>query len=143
MVKALSSMRVRAIGLVQRRCLWATTFWPLRRAPETPRQTVFTCSMGTAGSVLPDLVRHYPCAWALLDTILPIGYSGRGNVFLAGSHFNGAVHAAAGHHAVPGQLPPTARVLAFVSIALMPTIVFYLLAERQIIAGPTAGAVKG
>ena len=36
-----------------------------------------------------------------------------------------------------------ARVLAFVSIALMPTIIFYLLAERQIIAGLTAGAVKG
>jgi len=36
-----------------------------------------------------------------------------------------------------------ARVLAFVSIALMPTVVFYLVAERQIIAGLTAGAVKG
>ena len=36
-----------------------------------------------------------------------------------------------------------ARVLAFVSLALMPTVVFYLLAERQIIAGLTAGAVKG
>ncbi len=36
-----------------------------------------------------------------------------------------------------------ARVLAFVSIALMPTVVFYLIAERQIIAGLTAGAVKG
>lgn len=36
-----------------------------------------------------------------------------------------------------------ARVLAFVSIALLPTVVFYLLAERQIIAGLTAGAVKG
>lgn len=35
------------------------------------------------------------------------------------------------------------RVLAFVSIALVPTIGFYLLAERQIIAGLTAGAVKG
>ena len=35
------------------------------------------------------------------------------------------------------------RVLAFVSLALMPTVVFYLLAERQIIAGLTAGAVKG
>ena len=34
-------------------------------------------------------------------------------------------------------------VLAFVSLALVPTIVFYLLAERQIIAGLTAGAVKG
>jgi raffinose/stachyose/melibiose transport system permease protein len=34
-------------------------------------------------------------------------------------------------------------VLAFVSLALMPTVVFYLLAERQIIAGLTAGAVKG
>jgi ABC-type glycerol-3-phosphate transport system permease component len=30
-----------------------------------------------------------------------------------------------------------------VSIALMPTIIFYLLAERQIIAGLTSGAVKG
>jgi raffinose/stachyose/melibiose transport system permease protein len=36
-----------------------------------------------------------------------------------------------------------ARVLAFVSIALMPTVIFYLIAERQIIAGLTAGAVKG
>jgi raffinose/stachyose/melibiose transport system permease protein len=36
-----------------------------------------------------------------------------------------------------------ARVLAFVSLALTPTVVFYLLAERQIIAGLTAGAVKG
>lgn len=35
------------------------------------------------------------------------------------------------------------RVLAFVSLALIPTIGFYLLAERQIIAGLTAGAVKG
>lgn len=35
------------------------------------------------------------------------------------------------------------RVLAFVSLALVPTIAFYLLAERQIIAGLTAGAVKG
>lgn len=36
-----------------------------------------------------------------------------------------------------------ARVLAFISLALVPTIGFYLLAERQIIAGLTAGAVKG
>lgn len=36
-----------------------------------------------------------------------------------------------------------ARVLAFVSLSLLPTIIFYLLAERQIIAGLTAGAVKG
>lgn len=35
------------------------------------------------------------------------------------------------------------RVLAFVSLALVPTIGFYLVAERQIIAGLTAGAVKG
>lgn len=34
-------------------------------------------------------------------------------------------------------------VLAFVSLALLPTIAFYLVAERQIIAGLTAGAVKG
>ena len=36
-----------------------------------------------------------------------------------------------------------ARVLAFISLSLVPTIIFYLLAERQIIAGLTAGAVKG
>lgn len=36
-----------------------------------------------------------------------------------------------------------ARVLAFVSLALVPTVAFYLLAERQIVAGLTAGAVKG
>lgn len=36
-----------------------------------------------------------------------------------------------------------AKVLAFVSLSLLPTIGFYLLAERQIIAGLTAGAVKG
>lgn len=35
------------------------------------------------------------------------------------------------------------RVLAFVSLALVPTVVFYLLAERHIVAGLTAGAVKG
>ena len=35
------------------------------------------------------------------------------------------------------------RVLAFVSLSLVPTIGFYLLAERQIITGLTAGAVKG
>ena len=35
------------------------------------------------------------------------------------------------------------RLLAFVSLALVPTIGFYLLAERQIVAGLTAGAVKG
>jgi raffinose/stachyose/melibiose transport system permease protein len=36
-----------------------------------------------------------------------------------------------------------ARVLAFVALSLVPTIGFYLVAERQIIAGLTAGAVKG
>ncbi len=35
------------------------------------------------------------------------------------------------------------RVLAFVSLALLPTVGFYLLAERHIVAGLTAGAVKG
>jgi raffinose/stachyose/melibiose transport system permease protein len=34
-------------------------------------------------------------------------------------------------------------VLAFVTLALVPTIGFYLVAERQIVAGLTAGAVKG
>jgi raffinose/stachyose/melibiose transport system permease protein len=35
-----------------------------------------------------------------------------------------------------------ARVLAFVTLALVPAIAFYLVAERQIIAGLTAGSVK-
>ena len=36
-----------------------------------------------------------------------------------------------------------ARVLAFVSLALVPTLIFYLIAERHIVSGLTAGAVKG
>src|SRR6478672_8913869 len=36
-----------------------------------------------------------------------------------------------------------ARVLAFVSLAMTPTLIFYLLAERHIVSGLTAGAVKG
>lgn len=36
-----------------------------------------------------------------------------------------------------------ARVLAFVSLALAPTLIFYFLAERHIVAGLTSGAIKG
>jgi raffinose/stachyose/melibiose transport system permease protein len=36
-----------------------------------------------------------------------------------------------------------AAVLAFVTLAMIPAILIYLLAERQIVAGLTAGAVKG
>lgn len=36
-----------------------------------------------------------------------------------------------------------ARVLAYVSLTLIPTIVFYFFAERHIVTGLTAGAVKG
>jgi len=36
-----------------------------------------------------------------------------------------------------------ASVLAFITLAMIPAIVIYLLAERQIVAGLTAGAVKG
>jgi raffinose/stachyose/melibiose transport system permease protein len=36
-----------------------------------------------------------------------------------------------------------AKIMAFISLALIPTIAFYLVAERQIVAGLTAGAVKG
>ncbi len=36
-----------------------------------------------------------------------------------------------------------AAVLAFVTVAMIPAIAIYLLAERQIVAGLTAGAVKG
>jgi raffinose/stachyose/melibiose transport system permease protein len=35
------------------------------------------------------------------------------------------------------------KILAFVSLALIPTVIFYLMAEKQIVAGLTAGAVKG
>jgi raffinose/stachyose/melibiose transport system permease protein len=35
------------------------------------------------------------------------------------------------------------KILAFVSLALIPTVVFYLMVEKQIVAGLTAGAVKG
>jgi raffinose/stachyose/melibiose transport system permease protein len=35
------------------------------------------------------------------------------------------------------------RVLAFITISMIPAIAFYLIAERQIVAGLTAGAVKG
>lgn len=36
-----------------------------------------------------------------------------------------------------------AKILAFVTLAIIPAVVFYLLAQRQLIAGLTAGAVKG
>jgi raffinose/stachyose/melibiose transport system permease protein len=36
-----------------------------------------------------------------------------------------------------------ARILAFVSLTLVPTLIFYLFAERHIVTGLTAGAVKG
>jgi raffinose/stachyose/melibiose transport system permease protein len=36
-----------------------------------------------------------------------------------------------------------ALVAAFVTISALPTVIFYLLAERQIVSGLTAGAVKG
>lgn len=36
-----------------------------------------------------------------------------------------------------------AKILAFVTLALVPAIVFYLLAQRQLIAGLSSGAVKG
>ena len=35
------------------------------------------------------------------------------------------------------------RVLAFVSLTMVPAVAFYLAAQKQIIAGLTAGAVKG
>ena len=36
-----------------------------------------------------------------------------------------------------------ARVMAFVVIVMIPAVVFYLLAERYIVAGLTGGAIKG
>ncbi len=37
----------------------------------------------------------------------------------------------------------TARVLAFTTLSIVPTLVFYVFAERQLVSGLTAGAVKG
>jgi raffinose/stachyose/melibiose transport system permease protein len=34
-------------------------------------------------------------------------------------------------------------ILAFVTISIIPTLIFYFLAERQIVSGLTAGALKG
>jgi len=36
-----------------------------------------------------------------------------------------------------------ALVSAFVAVSAIPTIIFYLFAERQIVSGLTAGALKG
>jgi raffinose/stachyose/melibiose transport system permease protein len=36
-----------------------------------------------------------------------------------------------------------ALVLAFVTLTMIPTVIFYIFAERQIVFGLTAGAVKG
>ena len=37
----------------------------------------------------------------------------------------------------------TARVLAFTTLSMVPALIFYFIAERQIVGGLTAGAVKG
>jgi raffinose/stachyose/melibiose transport system permease protein len=37
----------------------------------------------------------------------------------------------------------TARVLAFTSLSMVPALVFYVIAERQIVSGLASGAVKG
>jgi raffinose/stachyose/melibiose transport system permease protein len=36
-----------------------------------------------------------------------------------------------------------ALVLAFVTLTMIPAIIFYFLAERQIVSGLTSGAIKG
>ena len=37
----------------------------------------------------------------------------------------------------------TARVLAFTTLSMVPALLFYVVAERQIVSGLTAGSVKG
>jgi raffinose/stachyose/melibiose transport system permease protein len=37
----------------------------------------------------------------------------------------------------------TARVLAFTTLAMIPALIFYALAERQLVKGLSAGAIKG
>ena len=36
-----------------------------------------------------------------------------------------------------------ARMLAFTDVSLIPALIFYVIAERQIVGGLTAGSVKG
>jgi raffinose/stachyose/melibiose transport system permease protein len=36
-----------------------------------------------------------------------------------------------------------ARILAFTVVAIVPAVIFYFVAERQIVSGLTAGSVKG
>jgi raffinose/stachyose/melibiose transport system permease protein len=36
-----------------------------------------------------------------------------------------------------------ASIMAFVTLSMVPAVIFYFLAERQLVAGLTAGAVKG
>jgi raffinose/stachyose/melibiose transport system permease protein len=35
------------------------------------------------------------------------------------------------------------RVLAFVSVSMVPAVIFYFFAERQLVSGLTSGAIKG
>ena len=37
----------------------------------------------------------------------------------------------------------TARILAYTTLALIPALIFYLIAERQLVGGLTAGSIKG
>jgi raffinose/stachyose/melibiose transport system permease protein len=37
----------------------------------------------------------------------------------------------------------TARVLAYTTLSMIPALLFYVVAERQIVRGLTAGSVKG
>ena len=54
------------------------------------------------------------------------------------------VDAAARHHAFQGQYSSDlAVVAAFVALSAIPAIIFYVFAERQIVAGLTAGTIKG
>ena len=41
----------------------------------------------------------------------------------------------------PASWPP--RILAFLTLSIMPAIAFFLLAQRYVISGLTGGAVKG
>jgi raffinose/stachyose/melibiose transport system permease protein len=36
-----------------------------------------------------------------------------------------------------------ALIMAFVSLSMLPAVLFYLIAERYLVAGLTAGAIKG
>ena len=55
-----------------------------------------------------------------------------------------ALSLAARHHGLPGRVSSDWQlILAFITLTILPTIIVFFIAQKHIIAGLTAGAVKG